>query len=212
MVYNCWGAVGPHGEGEKKRRHTNAVIILSTEMPGNGLRAWILGKGKQMTQKSNNTPSLNFRPNKNKRIISSFVERVTKKAKPVAFWKKTHPLGIYLHKSSVKYSFFVLVTYVQHMTTSERIVIRPRNTNLKTNKSEAGLREAEWIKKSEFVIWKHAWDIGWSSFSSALSAPMPTRSNNYMTPFRAFEEWVRGTSFQRIIFFHLLGHISSQCS
>lgn len=57
-------------------------------------------------------------------IQGVFTKKRKEKAKPFAFGKKDTSFRVYLHKSFVKYSFFFI--YVQHVTTSERIVTRPK--------------------------------------------------------------------------------------
>lgn len=82
------------GGAERKRRHANAGITASVELPWNSFRPWILFKGKANdVNKSNIAPLLNFRP-KHKQINYFSSEGMGERV--IAFEKNTHiPLDIF---------------------------------------------------------------------------------------------------------------------
>lgn len=86
-----WSA---RGGAERKRRHANAGITASVELPWNSFRPWILFKGKANNmKKSNIAPLLNFRP-KHKQRDNFSSEGMG--GKVIAFEKNTHiPLGLF---------------------------------------------------------------------------------------------------------------------
>lgn len=96
-----WATRGVGGK-KKERRHTNAVITVSIEIPWNSLRAWIFFRESKWVEKAilhhhwtlDQNTTEEKKQKKTKQQKKAFhLRSVHKKAKPVAFWKKTHPLG-----------------------------------------------------------------------------------------------------------------------